>query len=109
MLQQVVNNPWYNVIGTKALPPTTMPLKLQNLNTMKLSTYLLVNKIGRIKSVNVWFYKKICDMPFRQNEVVSWVRSEFVGEWVYGEKCRVHRPNASSAFVFRVDYAQHPG
>ncbi|OAD75739.1 hypothetical protein PHYBLDRAFT_143988 [Phycomyces blakesleeanus NRRL 1555(-)] len=35
MFQQVINSLWYNVIGTKTLPPTTMPLKLQNLNTMK--------------------------------------------------------------------------
>ncbi|OAD81305.1 hypothetical protein PHYBLDRAFT_161918 [Phycomyces blakesleeanus NRRL 1555(-)] len=36
MFQQVVNSLWYNVIGTKTSPPTTMPLKLQNLNTMKI-------------------------------------------------------------------------
>ncbi|OAD72639.1 hypothetical protein PHYBLDRAFT_146824 [Phycomyces blakesleeanus NRRL 1555(-)] len=28
MFQQVVNSLWYNVIGTKTSPPTTMPLKL---------------------------------------------------------------------------------
>ncbi|OAD67788.1 hypothetical protein PHYBLDRAFT_150882 [Phycomyces blakesleeanus NRRL 1555(-)] len=36
MFQQVVNSQWYNLIGSKALPPTTLPLKSQPLNTMSI-------------------------------------------------------------------------
>ncbi|OAD78425.1 hypothetical protein PHYBLDRAFT_163537 [Phycomyces blakesleeanus NRRL 1555(-)] len=133
MFQQVVNSLWYNVIGTKASPPTTMPLKLQHLNTMnislgenvlvniciqkmknisllgqeffseqkkcrssivrlttspnslvRLNTYLLVIKIGRIKSVNVWFFKKICDAILSELSVI-WIRSEFVVNSIINE------------------------
>ncbi|OAD69928.1 hypothetical protein PHYBLDRAFT_73610 [Phycomyces blakesleeanus NRRL 1555(-)] len=58
MFQQVVNNPLYNVIGRQL---TT------SLNSLvRMSIYLLAIKIGGIKSVNVWFFKMIYDMPFCQ-------------------------------------------
>ncbi|OAD75702.1 hypothetical protein PHYBLDRAFT_166930 [Phycomyces blakesleeanus NRRL 1555(-)] len=35
MFQQAATNPWYNVTGSEALPPTTLPIKLQPLTMMK--------------------------------------------------------------------------
>ncbi|OAD79069.1 hypothetical protein PHYBLDRAFT_62168 [Phycomyces blakesleeanus NRRL 1555(-)] len=35
MFLQVVTNPWYNVTRSEALPPTTLPIKLQPLTMMK--------------------------------------------------------------------------
>ncbi|OAD65076.1 hypothetical protein PHYBLDRAFT_176445 [Phycomyces blakesleeanus NRRL 1555(-)] len=56
MFQQVVNSLWYNVIGTKTSPPTTMPLKLQNLNAMNISLgeNVLVNIcIQKMKNISL--------------------------------------------------------
>ncbi|OAD81574.1 hypothetical protein PHYBLDRAFT_162168 [Phycomyces blakesleeanus NRRL 1555(-)] len=39
IFQQAATNPWYNVTGSEALPPTTLPIKLQPLTMMKNDHY----------------------------------------------------------------------